>query len=143
MRVGCGRRGGRGSVVEVEEAEPTRSLARAYASIFTDAEKKRGLRRQVFRNGRFDGVDFSRADLSYTRFEDVTLSGSNFTRANLRGVTFVRCDLRGSTFERALLGKNHFELALFAGSRGLTNKQREYIQRHGGTFALDGPKRNA
>jgi hypothetical protein len=72
-------------------------------------------------------------------FGDVTLTGCNFARANLRGVTFLRCDLRGSTFERVRLGKNQFELAFFAGCTGLTNKQRQYIQRHGGTFTLDRP----
>ncbi len=143
MSVGRGRRTGRAAAVEelaADENENTRQRARSYAVIFTEAEKKTELRGQVFRGGHFDGMDFSRADLSFARFQDVTLAACNFARANLRGATFVRCDLRWSAFDRARLGKNRFELAFFAGCTGLTRPQRLYIGRHGGTFTLDAPR---
>jgi len=144
MRAGRGKRGRR-TAVEAEVAEPTDTRPRvpSYVIIFTEAEKETELRGQVFRGGHFDGMDFSRADLSFARFQDVTLTNCNFTQANLRGVLFVRCDLRWSTLDRIRLGKNRFELAFFAGCTGLTAQQRRYIDRHGGTFTLDAPRGGA
>src|SRR4051794_17242356 len=65
---------------------------RTYESILT-AKEKSALSGHVFRASRFDGIDFSGADLSFARFEDASLVGCNFSSANLKGATFIRCDL--------------------------------------------------
>jgi len=120
--------------------QDTKSHGPSFVVIFTENEKREELRGHVFREAHFDGVDFSRADLSFARFENVTLTACNFARANLRGASFVRCDLRWSTFERVRFAKNHFELAFFAGCTGLIGAQRRYVERHGGTFTVDAPR---
>jgi uncharacterized protein YjbI with pentapeptide repeats len=112
-------------------------LSPEYVTIFTAIEKKEELRGQVFRGGRFDGVDFSGADLSFARFQDVTLIACNFARADLRGVSFVRCDVQRSAFERTQLGKNLFDAAVFTGCTGFSREQQQYIERHGGALVVE------
>ena len=86
--------------------QDAKSHGRAFIAIFTEREKKEELRGHVLREGRFDGVDFSRADLAFAKFQNITLTACNFARANLSGASFVRCDLRWSTFDRAYFGNN-------------------------------------
>lgn len=65
---------------------------------------------EAFLDTRFDGVDFSGADLSGGHFIERDLSGCCFAGARLDGVSFLNCQLRSADFSGAsLTGTNLVE----------------------------------
>lgn len=74
----------------------------------------------------FDRVNFTGADLSFAKFEDIYLGGSNFQHANLQGTSFLlsrlkEADFRSANFIDAHVNGQHVNTA--------TNFQQSEIQR--------------
>ena len=102
--------------------------------VFTEGENSGLLIGPAFGGATLDHVDFARADLRATRFEDSCLRGCDFSNADLRGAWFVRCDLRGTRFRGANLADNSFVECWLVGAVGLSAEQRKYVEERGGSF---------
>ena len=102
--------------------------------VFTEGEKTGLLIGHTFGGATLDHVDFARADLRASRFEDSCLRGCDFSNADLRGAWFLRCDLRGTRFRGAKLADNWFVESWLVGAVGFSAEQRKYVEERGGSF---------
>lgn len=55
----------------------------------------------------FDRANFTGADLSSGKFEDIYLGGANFQQANLQGTSFLQARLKGADFQSACFIDTH------------------------------------
>lgn len=101
--------------------------------IFTECEKS-ALSKSRFRDLNLDDIDFRGANLRGAEFVDVSLAACDFQGADLRGARFVNCDLRRARFEGAALAGNRFDSSWLTGASGLSDEQRHYVERRGGSF---------
>jgi uncharacterized protein YjbI with pentapeptide repeats len=102
-------------------------------SVFTTSEKQHLVAR-AFSDWDLNHVDFSSADLRWTRFVNMSLQGCDFSKADLRGAAFIGCDLRRANFESAIFGYNRFEKSCLINATGISKRRRSYITAQGGSF---------
>jgi uncharacterized protein YjbI with pentapeptide repeats len=112
---------------------PTHDGRRSKLRILSPFEKL-AMAGRTFEHTDLARVDFSLANLRFSRFLHVSLQGSDFRLADLRGAHFIGCDLRGALFHQTRLGDNRFDESWFVGARGLSTAQEQSVRQCGGRF---------